>query len=220
MQRLAHYNINCPDPHQKLVCCNLHMTGRTHDLAAFTALNATFLATQSPQMTTSSISFATAICALGANMIGGLIPDIDSATSDIWDKFRGGNVIAPIIRPFIGRHRTISHSLLGMVIIGYVLRAVLALMGTVLLVDMTIVWWAMMIGVASHLITDAMTRQGIPLLFPLSIRFGIPPFEFMRMKTGGLIEKLIVFPGLILLNGYLVYANYSTYLHLLRGFYK
>ncbi len=190
------------------------MTGRTHDLAAFTALNIAFIATKP----LGDITLATTLTALGANMIGGLLPDIDNATSDIWDKVRGGNMWAKLIRPLVSDHRMISHSLLGMAIIGYLLSFVLSWIGTFLLVDMEIIWWSVMIGFFSHLVTDSMTKQGVPWLFPIPFRFGIPPFEFMRMKTGGFIEKCIVFPGFILLNGYIVYTNYSHYLSFIRGF--
>ncbi len=183
------------------------MTGRTHDLAAFTALNITFLTLQP----TPSMTVATVLAAVGANMLGGLAPDIDNATSDIWDKFRGGNILSKLIRPLVGKHRMISHSLLGMAIAGYGLKLLLPIVGTFLIVDMHIVWWSIMIGYLSHLVTDSMTKQGVPWLFPIPIRMGIPPLEFLRMKTGGFIEKVIVFPGLIVFNSYLVYANYETY---------
>jgi inner membrane protein len=192
------------------------MTGRTHDLAAFTALNAAVILTPAIP----DITLATAITAIGANMLGGLLPDIDNATSDFWDKFRGGNILARIVRPFVGKHRMISHSLLGMFIAGWLMKGFLAAVGTVLLVDMEIVWWAVMIGFASHLVTDAMTKQGIPLLFPLPWDFGIPPLEFLRMRTGGRRETWIVFPGLIIANILMFYYFYGRYLHLIRGFFS
>lgn len=191
------------------------MTGRTHDLAAFTALNLTFLMLQPFP----DITLATALTAVGANMIGGLLPDIDNGTSDIWDKVRGGNILARLIRPLIGKHRMISHSILGMVLIGYLLDLLLSWMSTFFLVDMNVIWWSVMIGYLSHMITDSMTKQGVPWLFPIPIRFGIPPFEFMRMKTDGFIERFIVFPGLILLNGYMAYTNYDMYMKLAKGFF-
>lgn len=52
------------------------MTGRTHDLAAFTALTIAIATTPIPHM-----SLATAIVAFSANMIGGLAPDIDQPTA-------------------------------------------------------------------------------------------------------------------------------------------
>ncbi len=191
------------------------MTGRTHDLAAFTALNIAFLAYQPfPDMT-----LATVLTAVGANMIGGLLPDIDNGTSDIWDKMRGGNILAKFIQPLVGKHRMISHSILGMAIIGYILNYLLSWMGTFLLVDMEIIWWSVMIGFISHLVTDSMTKQGVPWLFPIPFRFGIPPFEFMRMKTGGFIENFIVVPGMIIFNTYVIYSNYDQYLVFVKGFF-
>lgn len=191
------------------------MTGRTHDLAAFTALNFVFLnTTPIPDVT-----LATTLTALGANMIGGLLPDIDNATSDIWDKIRGGNMIAKIVKPFVGKHRMFSHSLLGLFVVSFLLNLLLKWMGTFVLVDMEIIWWSVMIGIVSHLITDGMTKQGIPLLFPLPFDFGFPPFKFLRMKTGGFFETWVIFPGLVILNGYLIYQNYEQYLTFVKGFF-
>jgi inner membrane protein len=189
------------------------MTGRTHDLAAFTALNIVFITVSAP-----SVSVATLAISIGANMIGGLLPDIDDQTADIWDKVRWGNIIGKVIKPLIGGHRMISHSLLGMVVVGYLLKWFLSILNPILLVDMDIIWWATMIGYFSHLVTDTLTTQGVPWLFPIPFRFGFPPFKFSRIKTGGLIEKAIVFPTLLFLNGYLIYSNYSFYSSFFRNF--
>src|SRR3989344_8161050 len=93
------------------------MTGRTHDLAAFTAINLIIVTQPIPQMT-----LATFAVSIGANMIGGLLPDIDNATADIWDKIRGGSFVGKLIKPLIGGHRMLSHSLLGMAIVGFLLK--------------------------------------------------------------------------------------------------
>ncbi|KKR50544.1 hypothetical protein A3A55_00200 [Candidatus Roizmanbacteria bacterium RIFCSPLOWO2_01_FULL_40_14] len=190
------------------------MTGRTHDLAAFTALNLVFITETAPP----DISFATLAAAVGANMIGGLLPDIDDATSDIWDKVRGGSLLGKLIKPLVGQHRMLSHSIVGMVIIGFLSEWFLNWLGSIVLVNMNIIWWALMIGYFSHLVTDSLTKQGVPWLFPIPIRFGFPPFEFMRIKTGGIIEKSLVFPGLILLNAYWIYANYQHYIIFLKRY--
>jgi len=186
--------------------CFLVMTGRTHDLAAFTALNAAFVLTAPLEM-----SVVTFIGAIGANMIGGLLPDIDDATADIWAKVRWGNVISKIIRPLMGGHRMISHSLVGMFIAGQLLKLLLGALSTIILVDMDIIWWATMIGYLSHLVTDSLTTEGVPWLFPLPFRFGFPPFRFARIKTDSFLEKAVFFPTLLFFNGYLVYLNYPTY---------
>src|SRR5690606_5860825 len=129
-------------------------------------------------------------------------------------------ILAKIVKPFIGKHRMFSHSLLGMAIFGLLLHYLLIWVNTFVLVDMHIVWWAVMIGFGSHLIADALTKQGIPLFFPLPWEFGIPPIELLRMKTGGFTEKYIVFPGLIILNGVLIYQNYAVYLDFFKKFFE
>jgi inner membrane protein len=191
------------------------MTGRTHDLAAFTAMNI-FIATQ----TLPKISLSTAVVAFGANMIGGLMPDIDDATSEFWQQIRAGTVIGKIIHPLLGHHRMISHSIIGMIIAGFLLKHLLNTAHQVILVDMDIVWWSIMIGYLSHLIMDSLTVEGVPWFFPIPIRIGFPPVKFMRIKTGGLIEKIFVFPGLLLFNGYLFYKFYYVYLIFIKTFSK
>ncbi|HRN96373.1 MAG TPA: metal-dependent hydrolase [Candidatus Levybacteria bacterium] len=189
------------------------MTGRTHDLAAFTALTLTMSIIPLEKMT-----LATGLVAFSANMIGGLAPDIDQPTGTLWNRTRGGSVISRMISPMLGGHRFISHSIIGVVLFGWVLKLALGLMSSVLLVDMNIVWWAFMIGFVSHLVMDMFSRDGVPLLFPIPIKFGIPPFRKLRMKTGGLFEKSVVFPGLIFLNVYIIYTNYDKFVKFITDF--
>ncbi|MEK9201137.1 MAG: metal-dependent hydrolase, partial [Patescibacteria group bacterium] len=160
------------------------MTGRTHDLVAFTGMIMVLA-----YLPVTDMSLATAVVGFGANMLGGLGPDLDEATADIWDKLRGGSLISRIISPLLGGHRLISHSILGMWLIGIGLKWLLAKIGAVLIVDMNIVWWAFMIGYASHLISDMLTKEGVPLLFPIPIKFGFPPFKALRITTGKIMEK-------------------------------
>jgi membrane-bound metal-dependent hydrolase YbcI (DUF457 family) len=187
------------------------MTGRTHDLAAFTGLMTIFV-TQ-PLM---SMSIATLVTALAANFIGGLAPDLDQPTAELWTRIRGGSIIGKLLAPIMGGHRMISHSLIGLAIWAFCSKWVLTQLGTLLLVDMNIVWYAFMIGIVTHFLTDLLTRDGLPLLFPLPFMVGFPPFKSWRMKTGSWIEKSIVFPGLILINAYLIYHNYFKLLDFLR----
>lgn len=191
------------------------MTGRTHDLAAFTALNYVVISTSLPH-----ISLATLFVAFSANMIGGLTPDIDQPTADLWHKLPGGGIYSRIFTPFLGGHRYISHSLVGLFLFGFLSKYVLNLASHVVLVNMDIVWWSFMIGIVSHLVMDLFTKEGIPLLFPLPIKFGIPPFTFLRLKTGGFVEKTIIFPGLLFINAYLLYSFYQKYLIFLHSYIK
>lgn len=185
------------------------MTGRTHDLTAFTALNMVFVSEAIPEM-----SLATAIVALGANLLGGVAPDADQPTGALWDKFPASSLIGHLAHPFIGAHRHLSHSLLGLVLVGWLLNFLLTKIGTVVLVDMTIVWWSFMIGYFSHLVVDSFTIDGVPWLFPISLRIGMP------IKTGGLIEKSLFFPSLLILNGYLFFLYYPKYIAFLKNIIK
>lgn len=185
------------------------MTGRTHDLAAFTTLLGLLAYTTLPH-----ISLGTGIIAIGANMIGGLTPDIDQPTGVLWRKLPAGTFYSRVFTPFLGGHRFLSHSIAGFILFAFLSHLILQLMSNVVLVDMTIVWWSFLIGYASHLIMDTITREGVPWLFPIPIHFGFPPFAFMRMKTGGIIEKCIIFPGLLLLSGFFLYTHYGKYLAL------
>lgn len=190
----------------------LLMTARTHDLASFTALGIA-IATQ-PKM---ELSLATAIISFGAGFIGGLTPDIDEPSAKFWGKLPAGSLLGKLIQPFLGGHRLISHSLLGMGIAGFLLWYLLNAASSVILVHMQLVWWAFMLGYFSHLVMDTLTKEGVPWLFPIPIHFGFPPFEFLRIKTGGLYEKSLVFPGLLILNLYIFYINYGKFIEFLRN---
>ena len=48
-----------------------------------------------------------------------------------------------------------------------------------------------MIGVVSHLFMDLFTKEGIPLLLPIPVKFGIPPLKALRITTGKLAEKAL-----------------------------
>ncbi len=191
------------------------MTGRTHDLAAFTALTYTIATQPLTKMT-----LATALIAFSANMIGGLAPDIDQPTAALWRRIRAGSLLGKIIQPLLGGHRYISHSLIGLVIFGVTLDIILDSMKSFLIADMNIIWWSFMIGFLSHLVMDMFTRQGVPLLFPIPIRFGFPPFAALRIKTSGLVEKSFVFPMLLITNIYIIYSHYQKFLDFFKHYLK
>jgi len=192
------------------------MTGRTHDLAGFTTLTA-YVATQ-PLLT---VSLGTAAVALAANQLGAITPDIDHHASPLWDRIPAGSLIGRLIRPLLGNHRMLSHSILGLVLFSFIAKYVLAYLKRFLVVDMNIVGWSFVLGYLSHLVMDSLTKEGVPWLFPLPIRMGFPPLKSLRFTTDKLGEKLLVFPGLLVANGLLVYANYAKFIdffshHLLR----
>lgn len=188
------------------------MTGRTHDLVAFTAM-AGVVATQPVEQ----MSLATAFVAFSANMIGGLAPDIDQSTGALWRRIRMGRFLGKVISPVFGGHRNISHSILGIFLFGVLSKLFLMLSANVLIVDSEIVWWAFMIGVVSHLVADSFTFSGVPWLFPLPVKFGIPPIKALRFHTGSFVEKGIVFPGLIILNLWIFYSYHKEIVEFLRN---
>lgn len=191
------------------------MTGRTHDLAAFTALNFVFLSVPLTEM-----SLLTALTAFGANFVGGLFPDVDQPTSDFWDNFRGGTFISRYVTRFLGGHRHISHSLIGVALLGFLSQKLLGALQSTILIDMNIVWWSFMIGVISHIVFDMLTKEGVPLLWPLEWAFGLPPIKFLRMRSGYFVENMIVFPGLLVINILLVYGYQGKFLDFFHNYIK
>ena len=188
------------------------MTGRTHDLAGFTALSIIASSGDIPKMT-----LATALFGLSACFIGALAPDIDQPTADLWGRIPAGSVIGRIFSPFLGGHRFISHSIIGIILFGVLLKMLLAMASTIILVDMNIVWWCFMIGFISHLLIDMLTKEGVPWLFPIPFVFCFPPLQFLRIKTTGLVEKSVIFPGLLFLNVYVYVTHYHVFLSFLKN---
>lgn len=191
------------------------MTGRTHDLFAFTTLSVLVATNPVPSMT-----LATAITALSACFIGGLAPDIDQPTADLWGRLPAGNVIGRVFTPFLGGHRWISHSLIGVTLFAIITKTLLSILGTFVLVDMYIVWQAFMIGFISHLLIDMLTKEGIAWFFPLPVHFGFPPVRFMRLQSSGMVEKTIIFPGLLFFNVFWYSSHYKTFYAIVRSFMK
>ncbi len=189
------------------------MVGRTHDLAAITAITYIIATSPIPKM-----SLATAVVALSATMIGGLTPDIDQPTAPLWRSLPAGSIIGRLVSPFLGGHRFLSHSLLGILLFSFLSEHLLAMISSVLLVNMHIVWECFMIGFISHLVMDTFTREGVPWLFPFPFHFGIPPLKFFRIKTGGIIEKAVIFPGLLVVNFFLIHSHSQKFLTFLHNY--
>lgn len=188
------------------------MTGRTHDLAAFTALTIVVIVQPIPEIT-----LGTGIAAVFANLIGGIAPDIDQPTAPFWRNLPIGHYFGRIFDRILGGHRSLSHSLLGVFIFGFLWEKLLYLLQPSFpTVDVSIVWWAFMIGFVSHLVMDTFTRDGVPWLLPLPINFGIPPFRALRLTTGEFAERFLVFPGLLIINAYLYYMNYGKMLDIIH----
>ena len=172
------------------------MKARTHDIAAATglALSVAILAPLPP------MSVATILLAFVANQLGGIAPDIDQPTAPFWRNLPIGGVVGRFVAKMLGGHRFITHSLVGLVMMGFLAHWLLVVMQPVVpKMQIDIVWWAFMIGMFSHLVMDSFTKEGVPWLLPLPIKFGFPPLRRLRITTGKRIESFIVFPLLALL---------------------
>lgn len=189
------------------------MTGRTHDLAAFTALSAVVVL-----YPPSGVSLSTLLLALFMNQIGGAIPDIDQPTAPLWRNLPAGSLFGRVFNRVSGGHRFITHSVLGVVLFGFALNALLTFLGPILgEADTGFIWWAFIIGMVSHLVMDTFTKEGVPFLLPLPIKFGFPPIRHLRITTGKKLEQLVVFPGLLVICTGLFAIYYDTFVQILRN---
>ncbi len=135
-----------------------------------------------------------------STVLGSSAPDLDSPTSTFWHRLPAGSILGRIVHPvFIGGHRHLSHSLLGMALfcgLFYLLLHLLPLNSLFMIQNFTLLA-AFGLGYFSHLFADMFTESGIPIFFPAAYHFGIPPdpFEKVRIKTGHWFENLIVYPA-------------------------
>jgi inner membrane protein len=190
------------------------MTSRTHDLAAALALGAVVLA-QPPR----SVTLGTALLVLFANQVGGIVPDIDQPTAPLWRNLPIGRIFGKLVGLGLGGHRTISHSVMGMGLFGFAAYTLLHFFHPVMpRVDIGLAWWAFMIGMLSHLVMDSFTKEGVPWLLPIPVKFGFPPLKSLRIVTGKKAEVLMVFPALVGLGMWLCVSHYQELRVLLHAY--
>ena len=188
------------------------MVARTHDLAALTALGAiVFL---EPIRT---FTLATILVALLANQLGGIAPDIDQPTAPLWRNLPVGETLGRVIDKMLGGHRFITHSLLGLALFGFLSHLLLEHLQPIMPhVNTGFVWWAFMIGMLSHLIMDTLTKEGVPWLLPVPVKFGVPPMKSLRISTGKAVELWGVFPALLVLDVWFCTSHYTLLLNLIQ----
>jgi membrane-bound metal-dependent hydrolase YbcI (DUF457 family) len=127
-----------------------------------------------------------------------LLPDLDASESYIKHLSVGAYVghekvaIRPFVIPAlifskIFGHRSVLHSIFILAILaalayvfvpaGYTLYATLAIL-----------------GYASHLMIDSLTKSGVEAFWPIKRNVGLLPRRF-RVKTGGLLDTLLLLAG-------------------------
>ena len=128
--------------------------------------------------------------AVGAAILGALLPDLDTPQSAL------GRLLPFISIPLERRwgHRTVTHSLLAV--------AGLALLGLPLWgYYRGSVYAALLLGYASHLLADGATKSGVPLFYPHPLQCVLPGNARYRVTTGSLAERglLLALLGLLAL---------------------
>lgn len=181
------------------------MTARTHDLAAITAFGAALLI-YFPH----DVRISTLLLAVLANQLGGIAPDIDQPTAPLWRNLPEGHFVGKVFGKLLGGHRFLSHSLLGFALFAWLSDLLLHFLQPLMPhVDTGLVWWAFLIGYASHLVMDTLTKEGVPWLLPIPVKIGLPPLRKFRITTGGRMESLVVFPLLLALDIWLAASRYN-----------
>lgn len=189
------------------------MTARTHDLAALTAFGIFLLSVPLQAMTLSTL-----LVAVLANQIGGIAPDIDQPTAPFWRNLPVGGFFGRIFDKLLGGHRFLTHSLLGVGLFGFLVYLLLqALHPIIPSIDMQLVLAAFLIGMLSHLLMDTFTKEGVPWLLPIPIKFGLPPIKTARITTGTFGETL-VFIALLGFDVFYCWWHYQQILVLLHHY--
>lgn len=169
------------------------MLARTHNIFSFACL-----LTAAVYFPPKDITTATIIVSLIANTVGSMLPDIDQATNKLWDMLPFGDNVGKVLRNLFLSHRTLSHSLIGIILFDQGSYWLFPKIFNGEYIDPYTVSMALMIGYLSHLLADSVTEEGLPLFFPLKYKFGFPPIKKWRIKTGQWFEKFVVTPGVVI----------------------
>lgn len=187
------------------------MVGRSHLLVGLTAgvvFDSVFHVSGPPLIGTGNITRDLVIDkALFYVMValGALLPDIDNAHSTLGKKL--GWISKEIQHKF--GHRTLFHSLLGLILGSAIALGVQQIVTYLLLSrglsiparvigSSHIVFIAVLFGCVMHLLADALTLEGIPLLWPMKKYIGFPPIRSWRFRTGSWPEHVVVWAFMIL----------------------
>lgn len=188
------------------------MTAKTHDVAAITALLIVVLA-NGPE----SLRLSTLLLAVFMNQVGGIAPDIDQPTAPLWRNLPEGHVLGKVFGKLVGGHRFISHSLIGFALFAWLCNLLLHFLHPIMPhVDIQLVWYAFLIGYGSHLVMDTLTKEGVPWLLPIPVKFGFPPLKRLRITTGHWVETCVVLPGLLIFDVWLCWGHYVHLVGLLH----
>lgn len=159
------------------------MTGKTHIIGGLAA-----------SLAFAQVTSYDPVLLVGAGVIGAILPDICHGGSKVGRAFP---IVSKVINVLFG-HRSFTHSLLFLVIMAFLMNS---------FVTNESVTAGILVGMASHLVLDMATRNGIKLLFPLKIRVRFP----LTTRTGGTVEYMVL-AALSLLSVYFGYEAFGYYL--------
>lgn len=162
------------------------------------------------------LNIATAMASIVGNIVGATLPDLDQSTNRLWDFLPGRDFAGKLLKPLFLGHRNLTHSLLGIFLTYKILEIVLPRVLNPDYVNSDIVFAAMIIGYISHLVGDALTKDGLPLLFPLKWRFGFPPIAALRITTGKWLENIVILPGTAAYIFWFIGNNQGEFVKLLK----
>lgn len=112
---------------------------------------------------------------ISAGAIGALLPDICHSGSKIGRRFKG---LSKLINKLFG-HRTITHSLLFLILMNMLVAYLTTNEG---------IRVGILIGMVSHFLLDAATKNGIKLLYPLKLTIRFP----LTIRTGDKGEAVVM----------------------------
>jgi inner membrane protein len=191
------------------------MTARTHDAFAIASLMTATVVFPPPPP-----NITTAILCLVANVVGCLIPDMDQASNRLWDLLPAGNFIGKILRRLFLGHRTISHSLLGLFLYYKFFDWLTPRVFNANFLQTNLIFACLMIGIVSHLIADFITKEGLPLFFPLPYKIGFPPIKAFRVRTDSWVEHIVILPLVVCYMIVLANENREVLLGIIRSITK
>lgn len=189
------------------------MTARTHDLAAITALGLLVLVRP-----IESLTLSTLFVGLLANQVGGIAPDLDQPTAPFWRNLPVGRIFGKVFDVLVGGHRFVSHSIIGVILFGVLANVFLHFLQPIMPhADIQLAWYAFMVGLLSHLVMDTLTKEGVPWLLPVPVKFGIPPLKRLRVTTGKWEEHFVVIPLLLAIDAWLFASHYQAIVHFVHA---
>lgn len=122
-----------------------------------------------------------AVAFIAITSASSLLPDADHPNAMLPRAFgAAGQMIATLINRIFG-HRTLTHSVLGVGVLGAALAFIPRLPEHC--------YWAVILGCVTHILGDMLTVSGVPVLWPMQ-----RDYRLAWMRTNGLFERYVMTP--------------------------